>query len=113
MNLTYSTCCTECEDFLIKWDQLEEGDEIKLPLNLTANVIQKKLEANKIFTIAQRNISNSGYTYQIMYMSAKFVNNIWVLLKVKVVPGTWFLPPEIKVSIITTNNTIMYNDLNS
>ena len=84
---------------MAKWDQIGGGDEITLALNLTSNVIQQKLEANKIGTAAQYSITVDGQAYQIMYMSAKFMNNIWVLLKIQVMPGTWTSPPETKVYI--------------
>ena len=84
---------------MAKWDQIGGGDEITLALNLTSNVIQQKLEANKIGTAVQYSITVDGQAYQIVYMSAKFMNNIWVLLKIQVMPGTWTSPPGTKVYI--------------
>ena len=97
----YNNSCihTELEDFTAKWDLIGDGEEGTLRLNFTADIVKQKLKTNKIFVIAQYNISTGGHTYQMMYLSAKFVNNSLVLLKVQVMPGTWTSPPEIHVSV--------------
>lgn len=49
--------------------------------------IQLKLEANNVFTIARRQVDVGGVNQELMYMSLKFINNIWVLVEVKVAHG--------------------------
>lgn len=49
--------------------------------------IQQKLEANNVFLIARRQVDVGGVNQELMYMSLKFINNIWVLVEVKVIPG--------------------------
>ena len=94
----YSCIHTELADFIAKWDEIGDGEEVALCLNVTLDIIKQKLKANKIFVITQYNIGTGGHTYQMMFMSAKFMN-ILVLLKVRVMPGTWTSPPEIHVSV--------------
>ena len=49
--------------------------------------IQQKLESNNVFLIARRQVDVGGVNQDLMYMSLKFINNIWVLVEVKVAPG--------------------------
>ena len=37
--------------------------------------------------IARRQVDVGGVNQELMYMSLKFINNIWVLVEVKVAPG--------------------------
>ena len=57
-------------------------------MSLPADTVQQKLEANNVFTIARRSVDAGGQSQELIYMSAKFVNSIWVLMEVKVMPGT-------------------------
>ena len=54
---------------------------------LSSDQVQQKLEANNVFLIARRQVDVGGVTQELMYMSLKFINNIWVLAEVKVTPG--------------------------
>ena len=56
-------------------------------MNLPADTVQQRLEANNVFTIARRSVDVSGQSQELIYMSIKFVNNIWVLMEVKVLTG--------------------------
>ena len=56
-------------------------------MNLSPDSVQQRLEANNIFTIARRNVEAGGQNQELIYMSAKFVNNIWALMEVKVIAG--------------------------
>ena len=60
-------------------------DIIVLP---PSDQIQQKLEANNVFLIARRQVDVGGTNQELMYMSLKFINNIWVLAEVKVAPGS-------------------------
>ena len=57
------------------------------PLSQT-DQIQQKLETNNVFLIARRQVDVGGVNPELMYMSLKFINNIWVLVEVKVAPMT-------------------------
>ena len=41
-----------------------------------------------MFLIARRQVDVGGVNPELMYMSLKFINNIWVLVEVKVAPMT-------------------------
>ena len=41
-----------------------------------------------MFLIARRQVDVGGTNQELMYMSLKFINNIWVLAEVKVAPGS-------------------------
>jgi len=47
------------------------------------DALVKKLEANNIFLIAQRNIEQKD----LLYLSLKFINNIWTLAELKMENG--------------------------
>ena len=40
-----------------------------------------------MFLIARRQVDVGGVNQELMYMSLKFINNIWVLAEVKAAPG--------------------------
>lgn len=76
--------------FLATWKEIPPSNEVQSTItnvNKSADAVQQKLEANNIFTIARRNVDTGGQSQELIYMSAKFVNNIWVLMEVKVVVG--------------------------
>ena len=50
--------------------------------------VQQKLETNNVFLIARRQVDVGGLNQELMYMSLKFINNIWVLIEVKAAPGS-------------------------
>lgn len=62
--------------------------------------MQQKLEANNVFTIARRQVDMSGQTQELIYMSLKFINNIWVLAELKIIPGTNILNVSTPLSIV-------------
>ena len=41
-----------------------------------------------MFLIARRQVDVGGLNQELMYMSLKFINNIWVLVEVKAAPGS-------------------------
>ena len=51
---------------------------------LCVDAIAEKLEANNIFLIAKRSVEQQD----MLYMSLKFINNIWTLAELKVANGT-------------------------
>ena len=72
------------------WKEIPPSNEVQTTIadvNKPADAVQQKLEANNIFTIARRNVDTGGQSQELIYMSAKFVNNIWVLMEVKVMVG--------------------------
>ena len=76
--------------FLATWKQIPTSNEVQSTIsgvNLSADSVQQRLEANNIFTIARRSVDVGGQNQELMYMSAKFVNNIWALMEVKVLAG--------------------------
>lgn len=56
-------------------------------MNTVIDQIQQKLKVNNVFVIARRQVDVGGVNQELMYMSLKFINEIWVLIEVKVVPG--------------------------
>lgn len=50
----------------------------------SADVISTKMTQSNIFTIAKRNVEGQDMLYQ----SLKLTNNIWVLLELKLTPGS-------------------------
>lgn len=76
--------------FLATWKEIPPSNEVQSTIpgvSLTADVVQQRLESNNIFTIARRNVETDGKSQELIYMSAKFVNNIWTLMEVKVIAG--------------------------
>ncbi len=50
--------------------------------------VQQKLEANNVFTIARRSVELGGQNQELMYLSLRFINNIWVLAELKLTIGS-------------------------
>uniref|UniRef100_A0A336MHF3 CSON001213 protein n=1 Tax=Culicoides sonorensis TaxID=179676 RepID=A0A336MHF3_CULSO len=83
-----------CEDgqlekriFLQTWKEIPSANEVQYTLKEileSADLLATKLAANNIFTIAKRNVDGQDMLYQ----SLKLTNNIWVLLELKLSPGT-------------------------
>ena len=76
--------------FLATWKEIPPSNEVQSTIpdvNLPPDSVQQRLEANNIFTIARRSVEAGGQTQELIYMSAKFVNNIWALMEVKVITG--------------------------
>lgn len=53
-------------------------------MKATADIVTSKMTHNNIFTIAKRNVEGQDMLYQ----SLKLTNNIWVLLELKLQPGS-------------------------
>jgi hypothetical protein len=76
--------------FLATWKEIPPTNEVQSAVpnvNLPADTVQQRFEANNIFTIARRSVDVGGQSQELIYMSVKFVNNIWVLMEVKVSVG--------------------------
>lgn len=50
--------------------------------------MEAKLNTNNIFTIARRSVDAGGVSQDLMYMSSKLINNIWLLAEFKIVSGS-------------------------
>uniref|UniRef100_A0A182U205 AP complex subunit beta n=1 Tax=Anopheles melas TaxID=34690 RepID=A0A182U205_9DIPT len=73
--------------FLTTWKEIPAANEIQYNLHGivgTADTVAAKMTANSIFTIAKRNVEGQDMLYQ----SLKLTNNIWVLLELKLSPGS-------------------------
>ncbi|XP_050068509.1 AP-1 complex subunit beta-1 isoform X1 [Anopheles maculipalpis] len=73
--------------FLTTWKEIPAANEIQYNLHGivgTADTVAAKMTANDIFTIAKRNVEGQDMLYQ----SLKLTNNIWVLLELKLSPGS-------------------------
>ena len=69
--------------FLTTWKDIPASSEVQGTvgdINLTADQVEAKLNASNIFTIARRSVGNQ----ELLYTSAKLVNNIWLLMEFKV-----------------------------
>lgn len=87
---------TDYDQFISKWNQIEGSDNVSLPLNLTASIVQQRLEGSRLYTVTPYNNTDiDDHIHQVILMSAKFINNIRVLVEVSMMPGK----PEIRVSI--------------
>lgn len=79
--------CLDRKVFLATWKEIPAANEFTSTVSnvtLSTDQAEAKLNANNIFTIARRTVENQD----LMYMSAKFVNDIWLLAEFKMVPGT-------------------------
>lgn len=89
--------------FLATWKEIAPSNEVQGSVDnvsLTADQIQLKLEANNVFTIARRQVDVGGVNQELMYMSLKFINNIWVLVEVKVAHGASSVGLALKTSAL-------------
>lgn len=59
---------------------------------LTTDQVVSKMQQNNVFTIAKRNVEGQDMLYQ----SLKLINNVWVLIELKIQPGN----PDILVQSI-------------
>ena len=69
---------------MVKWPS---SPDLLVTCSSPSDQIQQKLEANNVFLIARRQVDVGGVNQELMYMSLKFINNIWVLAEVKAAPG--------------------------
>ncbi|XP_055636469.1 AP-1 complex subunit beta-1 isoform X2 [Toxorhynchites rutilus septentrionalis] len=82
--------------FLTTWKEIPAANEIQYNLHGivgTADTVAAKMTANNVFTIAKRNVEGQDMLYQ----SLKLTNNIWVLLELKLSPGS----PDATLSLKT------------
>jgi hypothetical protein len=89
--------------FLATWKEIPPSNEVQGTVDnvsLSADQIQQKLESNNVFLIARRQVDVGGVNQDLMYMSLKFINNIWVLVEVKVAPGATTVGLALKTSAL-------------
>ncbi|KRT78922.1 hypothetical protein AMK59_6580, partial [Oryctes borbonicus] len=73
--------------FLTTWKDIPAANEVQYTitdLKLSSDQISTKMAHNNIFTIAKRTVEGQDMLYQ----SLKTTNNIWVLLELKIQPGS-------------------------
>ena len=72
----------EPKTYLEAWKQIPEANEsvFTLETNLDARAIITRLEANNIFNTTVKSIEGQ----ELLYMTNKFVNNLWVLTEIKI-----------------------------
>ena len=72
--------------FLATWKDIPNSNEVQTVLNnvaLTSDAAEQRLQSNNVFTIARRNIDGQD----LLYVSLKFSNGIWVLGELKFAPA--------------------------
>lgn len=80
--------------FLSTWKDIPAQNEVQYTLTgivLTTDQVVQKMQQNNVFTIARRNVEGKDMLYQ----SLKLINNIWVLIELKMPPGS----PDISLSL--------------
>ncbi|XP_050667407.1 AP-1 complex subunit beta-1 [Leptidea sinapis] len=80
--------------FLTTWKEIPAANEVQHTIANVAGAadsIAHKMTLNNVFTIAKRNVEGQDMLYQ----SLKLINNIWVLLELKLQPGN----PEATLSL--------------
>jgi AP-1 complex subunit beta-1 len=80
--------------FLSTWKEIPPQNEVQFVIEnitLTADQLSEKLQRNNVFTIAKRNVDGQDMLYQ----SVKLTNGVWVLMELKVQPGS----PTITLSL--------------
>ncbi|KAK9745099.1 Adaptin N terminal region [Popillia japonica] len=73
--------------FLTTWKDIPAANEVQYTITdvkFTSDQISTKMAHNNIFTIAKRTVEGQDMLYQ----SLKTTNNIWVLLELKMQPGS-------------------------
>lgn len=83
-----SNCCLFLErmEFLGTWKNISAENEYQSIIEVATNheEAEKRLEANNIFQIAHRKVNDQD----LLYMSANFINNIRVLVELKITPNS-------------------------
>ncbi|KAL5477190.1 hypothetical protein EMCRGX_G023945 [Ephydatia muelleri] len=85
--------------FLATWKEIPPTNEVQSTIenvSFTSDQIQQKLETNYIFTIAKRTVDNQD----LLYMSLKFVNNIWVLGELKSTQNSTSVGIALKTNVL-------------
>lgn len=73
--------------FLSTWKEIPAANEVQYNLHGivgNADAVAARMTSNNIFTIAKRNVEGQDMLYQ----SLKLENNVWVLLELKLAPGS-------------------------
>ena len=52
-----------------------------------------------MFSIARRSVDLGGVNQDLIYMSAKFVNGVWLLAEVKITPGSDSVAVSIRMTV--------------
>lgn len=71
----------------LQWKEIPAANEVQYNLHGivgNADAVAARMTANNIFTIAKRNVEGQDMLYQ----SLKLENNVWVLLELKLAPGS-------------------------
>jgi AP-1 complex subunit beta-1 len=82
--------------YLATWKDIPFSNEFQFTVSeiqITADAAQQKLSGNNIFLIAKRNVDGQD----LLYVSLKFTNGIWVLGELKMQPGI----PVIQIALKT------------
>lgn len=74
---------------------------------LLSDQVEERLKFNNIFTIARRSVDVGGQPQELMYLSLKFVNNIWVLAELKITPGSASISVSVHVLNYTTSCSVL------
>lgn len=76
----------EKEDYLPLWRRIptENSEEISGLTTVSVTDLQKKLETNKVFFVAQRNVEG----HDVLYMSAKTIDGQVFLMELVVIPSS-------------------------
>lgn len=78
----------ERSSYLSTWKEIPDDLERKFTITnagpYTADSIQNRLQSNNIFTVAKRNVEGQD----LLYLSSKLTNGLWVLLEICVRPGS-------------------------
>ena len=90
--------------FLATWKEIPPSNEIQSVISDVANLdpdyIQTRLEGCNVFTIARRSVDIGSVTQELIYLSLKLVNNIWVLGELKVTAGSTTVGVSVVASMI-------------
>ncbi|KAG5448023.1 AP-1 complex subunit beta-1 [Clonorchis sinensis] len=85
--------------FLATWKDIPSDSERQFTLNqinLNADACSRKLQQNNIFTVAKRNVDGQD----MLYLTMKTTNNIWVLAELKIQPGNPTFTLSLKSRIV-------------
>ena len=75
--------------FLSTWKDIPPTNEFnsRVSCGIELKKAKERLEANNVFLIAERKVDIGDSSQDLLYMSLKFVNNIWVLAELKFTTG--------------------------
>ena len=101
--------CIDRKEFLLSWKNIPGNFEfqstVTVNVAMTTDQVEAALNANNIFTIARRSVVvGGGVNQDLMYMSAKFINQIWLLTEFKITTGS----PAISVCLCVCTSVHLY-----